>query len=283
MTPGSTAAEIAGRLRLVRSHRGWRGTCPCCASADALELRTIEGRVRLTCYYGCPWPDLHRAAGGESFAAAAPRAARPGPTDAERTASALPIWNGAVDAHPALTTYCAARGLSGLERSPALRWRPDVRHPEVRGLLPAMVALIEDVDGRAQGVHRTFLRRDGTGKADVLPTKASKGLVAGGAVRLDPAAPELLIAEGIETAAAAGRLLGLPAWSGVSAGNIEHTLALPDLVRRVVIAADPDPVGQRAADGAARRWAGEGRRVRIVTPDQPGEDFADLHAAGCIR
>ena len=34
--------------------------------------------------------------------------------------------------------------------------------------------------------------------------------------------------------------------------------------------------GARAADAAARRWLAEGRRVRVATPDLPGQDFNDL-------
>lgn len=278
MSACPTAAEVAGRLGLPRSRRGYRGRCPVCGN-DALEVRSVEGHLRAVCFYGCAPDELRRAVGGEHLAAAVAHAARPGPSDAERTAAALVVWNGAVAAHPALTAYCAARSLPGLERSPALRWRPDVRHPEERGLHPAVVGLVVDVLGRPLGVHRTYTRRDGSGKADLRPPKASKGPTEGGAIRLDPAGPELLIGEGIESSAAAGRLLGLPAWAGINAGNIERSLALPPEVRRVVVAADPDPAGLRGADGAARRWAAEWRTVRIIVPDLPGQDFADLHAA----
>lgn len=95
-------------------------------------------------------------------------------------------------------------------------------------------------------------------------------------MRLDPVAPELVIGEGIETAASAGLLLGLPAWAAINAGNLARGLLLPPEVRAVVIAADPDPVGRDAAAAASTRWQSEGRRVRIATPDQPGRDFNDV-------
>jgi hypothetical protein len=50
--------------------------------------------------------------------------------------------------------------------------------------LPALVAAVRDVDGKFVGIHRTFLRRDGSAKADIEPAKASLGPVRGGAVRL---------------------------------------------------------------------------------------------------
>ena len=138
-----------------------------------------------------------------------------------------------------------------------------------------MVALVQDVAGEPIAVHRTYIRRDGAGKAPVVPDRASLGPVWGGAVRLDPPALEIVVSEGIETAASAGVLLDLPAWSAVSAGNLAKGLVLPPEVRSVVIAADPDEAGERAAQRAALRWNHEGRRVRIARPTGTG-DFNDL-------
>ena len=141
-----------------------------------------------------------------------------------------------------------------------------------------MVVLVHDGDGAICACHRTYLDPSGA-KAAVDPVKASYGPIAGGAIRLHPPAPELLVAEGLETAASAGLLLGLPAWSAIAAGNLAKSLVLPPGVRHVTIAADADPPGQRAAAAAARRWIGEGRSVRIATPDTPGTDFADVLTA----
>lgn len=186
------------------------------------------------------------------------------------------LWDGSV---PALGTpadrYLACRRLPGLAASAALRFRADCPHPD-RSRLPALVALVVDAEGNPLGIHRTFLRRDGTGKAAVEPAKASLGAIWGGAIRLDPPAPELAVGEGIESAASAGRLLGLPAWAAISAGNLAQGLALPPVVRLVVLAADADPPGERAAREATLRWQAEGRRVRIARPDVEGSDFNDL-------
>ena len=138
-----------------------------------------------------------------------------------------------------------------------------------------MMALVQDVDGLPIAIHRTYLTAEGA-KAGVDPVRASLGPLGGGAVRLDPAGPVLVVAEGIETAASAGLLLGLPAWAATSAGNLARDLLLPPEVRDVVIAADPDPPGEAAAAVAAARWIAEGRRVRVATPDVPGRDFNDL-------
>ena len=133
------------------------------------------------------------------------------------------------------------------------------------------------MNGAGVAVHRTFLRRNGTSKADVEPPRAGLGPIWGGAVRLydyDPDKP-LVVGEGIETAASAGVLLGFPAWAAISAGNMAKGLVLPAEARDVVIAADPDAAGRKAARDAWMRWRGEGREVRVALPDGTG-DFNDL-------
>jgi phage/plasmid primase-like uncharacterized protein len=111
----------------------------------------------------------------------------------------------------------------------------------------------------------------------VEPAKASLGPVWGGAVRLEAPASDkpIVIGEGIETSASAGRLMGLPAWSAVNAGNLAKGLVLPPEASRLVIAADPDRAGRTAARDAWLRWRAEGRNVQIATPDGVG-DFNDL-------
>jgi putative DNA primase/helicase len=110
-----------------------------------------------------------------------------------------------------------------------------------------------------------------------MPAKASYASFRGGAIRLSPAAPELVVGEGIETGASAGLLFGLPAWAAISAGNLARSLLLPPEVRSIVIAVDCDEEGQgqRAAREAWLRWTAEGRTVRAATPDAVG-DFNDL-------
>jgi putative DNA primase/helicase len=51
---------------------------------------------------------------------------------------------------------------------------------------------------------------------------------------------------------------------------------LPPQVRSVVIAADPDEPGRRAANAAWRRWKADGRRVRISTPNAGRGDFNEI-------
>ena len=79
-----------------------------------------------------------------------------------------------------------------------------------------MVCAVRGADGLIYGVHRTWLRPDGSGKAAVAPQKAMLGRCAGGAVRLAPASDAVQIAEGIETALAVLVATGVPTWAALS-------------------------------------------------------------------
>lgn len=274
------AIDVALRLGLRRYPHSWRGRCPCCDYAGGtFSVRAgRDGRARLFCANGCRSDELEETV---ARATHQPPSALRSHTDAaaipeNNRERALALWRGS---EPAIGTpadnYLAARGLSVLAASPALRFRGDCPHPE-RARLPALIALVCDVTGAPSAVHRTYLTREG-GKATVEPAKASLGPIWGGAIRLEAPANDkpLVIGEGIETSASAGRLMGLPAWSAVSAGNLAKGLVLPAEAGRVVIAADPDRAGRTAARDAWLRWRAEGRNVQIATPDSAG-DFNDL-------
>lgn len=274
--------DLAGRLNLQRYTRSFRGPCPVCSYRGTFSLRAGKGDdVQMFAACGCSRDELigavRRVAGGDALAQHKPadngsvRAARE-----RKQAAAVRMWNGSAPAAGTLAdTYLTSRGLPGLATSPAIRFRGDTSHPE-GGWLPGMIALVTDADGSPIAAHRTYLRRDGSSKADVEPQKATLGPVWGGAIRLDPVAAELVIGEGVETSASAGRLLDLPAWAAISAGNLARGLVLPAEVRSVVIAADADEAGERAARAAALRWSREGRTVRVAWPDRAGFDFNDV-------
>jgi phage/plasmid primase-like uncharacterized protein len=179
--------------------------------------------------------------------------------------------------------YLRARGIT-LPAPECLRFLPHGPHRN-RGYFPALVAPVVGVTGHLIGVHKTFLRPDGSGKAD-LPAEEQReccGPVGGGAVRL--AMPregeELIIAEGLETAASCMQLFGLAAWAALSAPGLA-ALELPPSVRAVLICADHDQnaVGLEAALEAKERWAREGRVVRVRWPREVGADFNDILRAG---
>ena len=149
------------------------------------------------------------------------------------------------------------------------------------GFWPAMVALVSrGPDDIPLAVHRTFLARDGSGKAPVEPQKMMLGPCRGGAVRLGNPGDVLMVGEGIETCLAAMQATGNPAWAALSTSGL-RALNLPDDVREVIVLADGDDPGESAARVCASRWKREGRRVRIARPPR-GLDFNDMLAGGAL-
>jgi phage/plasmid primase-like uncharacterized protein len=191
----------------------------------------------------------------------------------------LNLWR---DAQPAVGTvverYLAARGITLRDDMP-LRFLPNHLDRDGGKRWPVMLALMVDHDGTAQAIHRTFIAQDGKGKAPIATPRKTLGMVAGAAVRLAPVADRLVIGEGIETSISAGLMMGAPAWAAISAPNLEFKLKLPASIKEIIVAADHDGPGLKAAKAALARWRAEGRMVKIARPQTPGADFNDLWRA----
>jgi len=191
--------------------------------------------------------------------------------------SALAIWHQSVPAAGTLVeTYLRSRGIT-LPPPLTLSFHPSLLHNPTDTYWPAMVALVTR-EKVILGIHRTYLARDGSGKADVKPKKMMLGPISGGAVRLAPAAESICITEGIEDALSVMQVTGRVAWASGSATGMKNLL-LPDIVREVIICADNDPAGENAADKASARWFLEHRYVRIARPP-PSKDWNDLLREG---
>lgn len=263
--------------------------CPVCQperrrDQTALSLRNCEdGRLLAYCHKsGCDFQSILAAAG-----------IRP---DCGGTAGSLPvegwcertrkkadhraqlarkIWD---EALPLLGTpaerYLRSRGID-CELPPTLRYSPACRHGAMGQAFPALIARVDGVDGFA--IHRTYLRPDGTGKADIEPNKAMLGPCAGGAVRLFNRPGPLVIAEGIETALSLG--CGLldacgPIWAALSTSGV-IALNLPPEPGRIIIAPDGDDAGRGAAMRLADRAYYAGWHVSLV-PIPYGLDWNDF-------
>lgn len=276
---GTTSAEtIARALGGRRIGGNWMARCP--AHGDrrpSLSIRDADaGKVLVRCHAGCDqkrviaalrglglWADGCPHPLSREFRLAAVEH-KPEP-DTKRSVAALAIWDSARRAQGTLVDlYLASRAIR-LPAPDGLRFHPGLRHPS-GGIWPAMVALVtRGDDGKLLAIHRTYLARDGIGKAPVEPQKMMLGPCRGGAVRLADPHDVLLIGEGIETCLAAMQGTGFPAWAALSTSGM-RTLDLPRDVRDVIVLADGDNAGEAAARDTARRWKSEGRRVRIARP-----------------
>lgn len=175
--------------------------------------------------------------------------------------------------------YLKQRGIpvQGSKLRNTIRFHPNLRHNPSGQVLPCMVARIRDAQGQPMGIHRTYLKPDGSRKADVQSPKMMLGRSSGGAVRLGPDRPVIALAEGIETALSIGFASRMTVWACLSTSGLKG-LILPQmpLAELVVIAADHDPVGLAAAEETARRLEAEGRSVSIIAPRAEGSDFNDV-------
>ncbi len=169
--------------------------------------------------------------------------------------------------------YLRGRGITIAPPS-SIHFHPALKHQSGH-LFPGIVAAVEDKAGRFVGIHRTFLRPDGSGKASIEQAKMSLGSLAGGAVRLAPKLADIVVlTEGIEDGLSIAQATGLIAWAVLGTSGL-RTVRLPDAVREVVIAADNDEPGEAAARDAAQRFLAEGRRVKIARPSK-AKDFNDV-------
>lgn len=174
--------------------------------------------------------------------------------------------------------YLQHRGCALPPRDSHLRYLPgDDRYP------PTLCAAVTDVvSGQPISLHFTRLAADGRGKAG---TDRDKLLMAGhrkkgGCIRLwpdDAVTYGLAVTEGIETALAAAPAY-TPIWATIDCAGMA---ALPVLasIESLVIFADHDDAGIRAARECGQRWADADREARILTPRIAGHDAADEVAA----
>jgi len=280
------AETIAKALGGRKAGSGWVARCP--AHDDRVPSLSIsdagDGKMLVRCHAGCDQGRVIAALrsrglweenGHRRLTRAAPRVAandRRDRDDAKRTA--LAIWQSATPPDGTLVeAYFVARGLR-LSPPSSLRFHAGLKHRS-GGRWPAMVALLtRGADDAPIAIHRTFLARDGAGKAPVDPAKMMLGPCRGGVVRLASPGDVLMVGEGIETCLAAMQATGQPAWAALSTSGL-RTLDLPAEVRDVIVLADGDEPGEAAASDCAWRWKRQGRRVRVARPPQ-GMDFNDL-------
>jgi hypothetical protein len=254
---------------------------------------TPDGGILVHCFAGCDWRDVKTALRRRGLlsewrpgqdgdhvhrrrATTPPR--RPDIDLYKRTKVALHLWHKAAPATGTpVETYLQGRGIT-ITPPPTIRYLPDAKHGPTGLILPAMVAAVQDVDGDIVGIHRTFLKVDGSDKSPVSQNRMMLGPCAGGAVRLASVAAKLAVAEGIESALSVQQASGVPTWVAMSTTGVK-ALVLPPEVREVLLYPDGDEPGERAAVDAAKRFIREGRKVKITRPPR-GKDANDLLRQG---
>ena len=101
-------------------------------------------------------------------------------------------------------------------------------------------------------------------------------------MRLDPAEPEMLVAEGVFTTRAAKARFHLPAWALMSTRNLRAWSA-PAGVRSVLIAGDRGKDGEASAEVLRARLVAEGVTARVALPPAPWGDWDEWSNRGAGR
>jgi putative DNA primase/helicase len=172
-----------------------------------------------------------------------------------------------------------------------LRWHPNLENKADGYTGPALLGLVTDLEtGAPINLHRTWLKPDGSGKAEIdHPRLGLKDHSTAGVIRLQPNVKTwLVLGEGVETCLHAAQNGYGPAWSVLNAGNLQAFPVLPWLTRLRVLV-DHDKVnpatGRRPGTDAARtvlrRYADTGdfdlqHDLTVIYPPNEGEDAADL-------
>lgn len=183
------------------------------------------------------------------------------------------------------------RFLPSLEHWKSAEWKDGIKiRPGPK--FPAMVAAMRNGSGDVTAVHCTFLRADGSGKADVENPKLMLGPVRGAVIRLSRGPDDLtweeaaangmlnvLIAgEGIETMLSVA--LAVPEARCVAAGSFDNLRNVPvdhPCVEAVIVARDNDE-GAKAEEkfqDLLEALARHGKPVSWMRP-HAGKDFNDL-------
>ncbi|WP_296708221.1 toprim domain-containing protein [Rhodoblastus sp.] len=272
---------IASAFGIISEEAGvYNCWCPVCGYKCLSVFRAEDGRPDFLCWSCRDKAAIRREveARGLVRGERPPKVAR-----AEQLKDATTLWTaGAPIGGTLAAAYMARRGL--MDPYPdALRYL-DVDAAGALGgdFYHGLIARVERAGARRTflGCHFTSLTLGGRKIHGGKSIYRRFGLLSGGGVWFgEPGGDgELVVGEGIETTLSAMRLFGA-GWGVAALGAANFSrLVLPATAWRVLLAADNDVNGdgQLATAVAESLWLGEGRKVRVETPPEPGTDWNDV-------
>lgn len=302
-----TANVAKGKWRGILMHfgvsekslTGKHGPCPICDGHDRFRFDNKDGRGTSICSF-CGARDgfgLVAALTGKSFSEYAAEidglcgnikpevgGHRMEMSEDERVRMMREAWQQTRPIQPGdlAHRYLAGRGLDEQVYYKTLRFADAMRDGE-GGIRPALVALVGVYGAdKFATMHRTFLKPDGSGKADMeSPRKLMPGSLPDGAcVALSEYVPgqPLGIAEGIETAMSASNRFGLPVWAAINATMLQKWLP-PEGCNEVLIFGDNDKshTGHAVSYALSRSLRAKKVRTEVHIPKDEGDDWADVY------
>ena len=294
MTLHAIVAALGGDLY----HGGTRASIPApghSAQDRSVSLWLTDGRLVIHGFGAADWRDVRNDLRAQGFIDGSGRftgawgadVSRPRPDARVRLQTAARLWAGTValqSGDPA-SRYLSRRAIRCGGSALGLGFHPEAPVSVYRTAgpagpaRPALVARVSDADDRLTAVEITYLTQVGRVATGLRVARKTVGHVPpGAAVRLAPAAEEMLVAEGVSTTLSASDRFGLPGWALMAAHNLA-VWSPPRLVRRVLIAADRGDVGQDAAARLNSRLVGAGLEARVILPDLPFGDWNEVAAA----
>lgn len=283
-----TLRQDAGALIAALGGNPATGMCRCPAHDDANpSLRVTDGRkgVLVRCHAGCTQDAVIAAlkarglwGGGLGGTERIEPKRRTEDLEKDTQYLAYKILHSAALARldrsaPTPAAYLRGRGIKVLP--PAAMILPTASAAHYLGTrFPALVCPITDGKG-VTAAHVTLLTRDGKTKCAAQTPRKIYGPLKAGYVKLSVCDPDqpLIIGEGIETTLSAMQISGLPGIAALSASNMPTIM--PPRCAGVIIAADNDEPGRKAAAALAERLAYEGIKARVARPPVEGADWND--------
>jgi putative DNA primase/helicase len=261
-----------------------------------------EGRVLVHCFGDSKWTEVvdmlrqkglidegNRITSSPGISGSRACSRGPAPTDSERIATAHRIWEGGVPIGGTLAAkHLALRHVgyaAPMLDSSVARFRLDtpisVYSTDGKPYLqPALLVAIRDPSGKLTAIEITYLNPAGRRAGNLKVPRKTVGVTPPStAMRLMPAKPAMLVAEGFfTTLSACKRLdLGRPGWALQSIRNL-LTWQPPEGVRDVLIAGDRGR-GAKHAAALKTRLIDQGFTASVALPPAPYDDWNDYDAA----
>lgn len=257
--PSQETIDLVGALG--GAWHGRTAMCRCPAHADStpsLSIRQGDRGILVTCFAGCAREDvlreLRRVPLGRHFPYR--------DTPALASGNAARLWEEGLPVQGTL----AERYLTLRHLDPAaddLRFHPrcPYRPKPWTTFHPALLVAVRE-GRRLMAVQRIFLDPE-TGKyrMKLMLDRPGQGAWQGGG----RGASCLALAEGFETARAFTLLQDIPCWASLGAKRLDQVL-LPQSLTSLILAADNDAEGERAADRATLRYARPGLTITRWAP-----------------
>ncbi len=166
-------------------------------------------------------------------------------------------------------TYLRRRRITARLSWPSLRFHPRCFYrPEGDGPWeewPTLLGVVTDERGKLFGLQRTWLARDGGGKAPLPEPRRAMGTLLGHAVRFGAAEDVMAAGEGIETVLSLLSLFpGMPMAAGLSAAHLS-ALVLPKSLRRLYLLRENDESGAFAEKRLGLRCHDAGIELMVLT------------------